>query len=346
MPPVSGHSALRQPLRGSGARECQPKAAKDIDPRKTDSVGDQDLFSDLTRIEQGLVERFPGLTGIAPLKRLDSGVSSLVVESSSGIVFRLGKNEAVAASYDREAQVLFRVRPYLDLPVPNPKWRAPPSRQALYGVFGYPKLAGVPLHRGHLETLDWHRIADDIAGFLRQLHNSPVEQFVDLDLPVFHSRPEALIQMQPHVLPHLETALSSDEYCKARRWWDAFLADERMQDYEPVLIHGDPFYANILLDEATSKVTAVIDFENATLGDPAQDLAVQHHLGQEFAEAVMAAYTQAGCGCDGLFEHRVRQLWIFREFAGLMSFLQTDNESEAAECVWKLRNGPLFRGAA
>ena len=306
-------------------------------------MGAKELLTDLTRIEQGLVERFHGLSNIAPLKRLETGVSSLVVESPHGIVFRLAKNKSVAASYEREIQVLLRVKAYLGLPVPNPQWCASPSKQAPYGVFGYPKLAGVPLHRGHLETLDWRRIADDIAGFFRQLHSIPLEQLVDLDLPVFPSKPEALIQMQRHVLPHLETALSPDEYYEVRRWWNEFLADERIQAYEPVLVHGDPFYANILVDEATSKVTAVLDFEHATLGDPAQDLAVQHHMGREFADAVMAAYTQAGDGSASSLKHRVQQLWIFREFAGLMCFLQTGNESEAAESVSKLRNGPLFQ---
>lgn len=308
-------------------------------------LDNQDHFNDLTRVAQGLGKLFPDLGRIAPLKRLDTGVSSLVVESARGIVFRLSKNESVAAGYDREAQVLLRAAPYLDLPVPSPKWCASPSKLAPYGVLGYPKLTGVPLHKGHLETLDWHRIADDLGRFLRQLHSTPVEQFVDLDLPLFHSRPEALNQMQQNVLPHLETALSLDEYYEVRRWWEEFVADERMQSYKPVLVHGDLFYANVLVDEDVSEVAAVLDFEDATLGDPAQDLAVQHHLGQEFAEAVLAAYTQDCGGMDGLLEHRVRQLWILREFSGLMCFLQTDNASEVDECVWKLRHGPLFRGA-
>lgn len=309
-------------------------------------LDNQEYFNDLTRVEQDLGKLFPDLGRIAPLKRLDAGVSSLVVESASGIVFRLSKNESVAAGYDREAQVLLRVAPYLDLPVPNPRWCASPSRQTPYGVLGYPKLTGVPLHKGHLETLDWHRIADDLGRFLRQLHSTPVEQFVDLDLPLFPSRPEALDQMRQNVLPHLETALSLDEYYEVRRWWEEFVTDERMQSYKPVLVHGDLFFANVLVDEDVSEVAAVLDFEDATLGDPAQDLAVQHHLGQEFAEAVLAAYTQECSGMDGLLEYRVRQLWILREFSGLECFLQTDNESEADECVWKLRHGPLFRGAA
>jgi len=221
---------------------------------------------------------------------LASGVTSVVVETSSGIVFRLGKNTAAAASYERESRLLPALRPHVDLPIPEPRWYAPPSPQAPFGVFGYPKLAGVPLNRRHLAHLDWHRLAEGIAAFLHQLHSSPVADFVDLGLPVFHSKLEALRVTQSKVLPYLKLILATDEYEVVVRWWDELLIDQCMQDYESVLVHGDLFYANVLLEEATSTVTGVVDFENSTLGDPAQDLAVQYHLGRDFAESVITAY--------------------------------------------------------
>ena len=120
------------------------------------------------------------------------------------------------------------------------------------------------------------------------------------------------------------------------------MIDERMQNYKSVLVHCDLFYANILLEETTSTVTGVVDFENATLGDPAQDFAVQYHLGQDFAEAVITAFQRAGGMFDDSFEYRLHQLRILREFSGLKFFIETNDVSEFAYSVWKLRNGPLF----
>ena len=139
---------------------------------------------------------------------------------------------------------------------------------------------------------------------------------VHQDLPVFHGTPEAIKEVQSKVLPYLGMVLSKEEYDSASRWLEDLLVDERLQEYEPVLVHGDPFHGNILVNEEASTVTGVVDFENSTLGDPAQDLAVQYHMGSTFAQAVFDAYQEIGDGFSESFEHRIRQLWILREFGG------------------------------
>ena len=39
--------------------------------------------------------------------------------------------------------------------------------------------------------------------------------------------------------------------------------------------YGDFWYENILVDEASEIIVGIIDFENATIGDPVQDFATQ-----------------------------------------------------------------------
>ena len=68
------------------------------------------------------------------------------------------------------------------------------------------------------------------------------------------------------------------------------------------------------LDETASKLVGVLDFEHATVGDPAHDFRQLHFLDTELLEAVLRAYSSLGGELDeGLayrFE-RYRQLGAF-----------------------------------
>ena len=48
--------------------------------------------------------------------------------------------------------------------------------------------------------------------------------------------------------------------------------DDRYFQFETVLIHGDFSSEHVLLDLAEKKVTGIIDFGDAAIGDPAYDL--------------------------------------------------------------------------
>jgi aminoglycoside phosphotransferase (APT) family kinase protein len=65
---------------------------------------------------------------------------------------------------------------------------------------------------------------------------------------------------------------------------------DRDHPYQPSLVHGDLWYENVLFDAEQDRLVGVIDFENASIGDPALDLATQRYLGEPFAGAVFDAY--------------------------------------------------------
>jgi len=52
----------------------------------------------------------------------------------------------------------------------------------------------------------------------------------------------------------------------------AFLTDHRPPDAPPGLIHGDYHLGNLLVDVSQPRITAVLDWEMATIGDPLVDL--------------------------------------------------------------------------
>ena len=89
------------------------------------------------------------------------------------------------------------------------------------------------------------------------------------------------------------------------RWWRAL---EPPRHPGTALIHGDLWYENLLVDADSGALVAILDFEDAHLGDPATDLAPQRQLGEPFAAAVLDAYVEAGGALGEAFEAR-EQLW-------------------------------------
>jgi aminoglycoside 2''-phosphotransferase len=92
----------------------------------------------------------------------------------------------------------------------------------------------------------------------------------------------------------------------ARAWaaghFEGFLDDVSNFKYEPVLKHGDFGPSNILFDREKQRVTGIIDFGSAGMGDPAYDFAgLLSGYGERFVEYCVDVYPEV----EG-FEERIR----------------------------------------
>jgi aminoglycoside phosphotransferase (APT) family kinase protein len=205
------------------------------------------------------------------------------VETSAGIVFRLGKNAAAAQGFAREVQLLPVLAGRLPCAVPAPQWYSPPSTPFPFGVLGYHKLPGVPLSPQFGAPSLYAQAARDIAHFLVSLHRFPVQDTKACGVPTDRGAAAWLTSIGNRVLPELQRRLPTAEYARLQQWWQVVSGDDTLDEYEPVLRHGDLWYENILVDGATGRVSGVLDFEHVAIGDPAQDFATQLHLGAGFA---------------------------------------------------------------
>jgi hypothetical protein len=78
------------------------------------------------------------------------------------------------------------------------------------------------------------------------------------------------------------------------RLFDSLLGDKHGFDYEPRLIHGDLGPYHILCDAAAGRLTGVIDFGTAGLGDPATDLGgLLQIYGESFVRRMLGVYPEA-----------------------------------------------------
>jgi aminoglycoside 2''-phosphotransferase len=299
---------------------------------------------DLLCLGADLQTVFPALGPVTPCRILGAGFRSLAVETAEGWVFRIRKHPQAEAGYAKEARLLPALGPHLPVAVPAPRWVAGPSARFPGGVLGYPLLPGTPLQPAHLTPASGPRLATEIAGFLRALHRFPVAEALGLPSP--DSEMAGWAAMQATVLPALRGLLAAAEYQTVARWWAAFLADPALRAYPPALVHGDLWYENILVDDAGQRIVGVVDFEDAAVGDPAQDFATLRHLGAPFADAVLAAYRAAGGTLDPGFAHRLQRRWELREFDGLQFALQIEDAAETADAIRKLRAGPILNPGA
>ena len=210
-----------------------------------------------------------------------------------------------------------------------------------YGAIGYKKLPGRPLSDAKA-IIDRRQIADQLGQFVHQLHSIPVDCLRDLDLPEFRSRPRALATLWNQVSPYLDAHFTSREIRSLEEWFGDRRRDDQMQDYQPCVIHGDLACWNVLVDDRTSVVSGVVDFEAACIGDPADDLLTQRKLDEAFYDEVLSIYRDKGGQIESSFGHRVRHLQILRLVFGLLFHAEAEDDEQVAKSVRKLRRTEIF----
>ena len=89
-------------------------------------------------------------------------------------------------------------------------------------------------------------------------------------------------------------------------------------------------------------LSGVVDFEEACIGDPAQDLLRQQTLGQAFFDEVVAAYCRCGGQLQPSFEHRLHHLRILRLFFSFVYHAEADDPEQVLKCIINLRRSALF----
>src|SRR3954454_12891331 len=100
---------------------------------------------DLSALGLALRDAFPSLPSITPVRVLGAGFRNVNVETTGGLVFRIGRNAAAIEGHQMEAQLLPALAPHMPVAIPRPSWHAGPSSRFLFGVLGYPMLPGIPL---------------------------------------------------------------------------------------------------------------------------------------------------------------------------------------------------------
>lgn len=249
-----------------------------------------------------------------------SGFGGEIYQTASGMIRRKATDTLLFDSYRRQCRFLPELAVRVPFAVPLPMWNDD-------GSMSYQRLAGQPLQPEMLPTIGATQLADELALFVTALHSISTASAIEWGVTPL-SKTTKLLAAADRVLPELPEAIRE----RARAWRRLF----HEPPHRNVLIHGDLWHENLLVDVRSGRLSGVIDFDETSIGDPAWDFATQLHCGEEFTKLVIDRCPQS-VG-DPTLLSRARALFALRTFEGLDWALRHKDEAEFKQGLHKLHS--------
>ena len=219
------------------------------------------------------------------------GHDEQAVSSTPGWIFRFPKNSVVAENLKKEHTVLSVVAPQVEFAVPCFEyvgtWRDQPYA-------GYWRIPGRPLSSLQMSGVKLAaELAGSIAAALSSLHAIPASLVaeacgVETTVEAWRQRCQELREtVRATISPLLDTRTLN----AVERGFNRFLDEELTTLDDVALVHCDLGCEHILIVEDGMAVTGLIDFEDATIGDPAIDfVGIYVTYGMEAVERIRTGY--------------------------------------------------------
>ena len=244
-------------------------------------------------MDEVLEKYTPRIIEIAPRLQIDSlvynndGLANDVLIANGELVFRFAKDENAVQALHKEALILERLAPYLELEIPRPFYL---NQDAM----AYRLVPGETFSLRRLQELDdagQQAVAGQLAGFLRAMHNLPLDESIPSTSAPGREGWQRIWQgVQERVFP----LLLAHQRVWATELFHEFLGDEAAFDHTPRLIHGDLGPHHILFDHHTRRINGIIDFGVGGAGDPATDLGLLLQVyGESFVRRLLPVYPEA-----------------------------------------------------
>lgn len=244
----------------------------------------------------------------------EKGWDNDIVIINESLVFRFPKSEDVILKVEAEGKLLHLLKkkhPILQLP----DYEYLYQNQMLKCV-RYDYLEGRMLGDISMDSFKNNQENARLLGdFLTKLHSIDPAEADTMNLKTLHTLEywEALhSSVREEILPYLKDR----EKDLINRIFRDFLEEFPGYSIKKSIIHGDLTASNIIYSEKKGRISAVIDFTDAQLGDPAFDFAgIYWAYGENFTKEVLSWY-QTDESADALFK-RVQSFYglqpIFHE---------------------------------
>ncbi len=225
------------------------------------------------------------------------GWDSDVFEVNGKLIFRFPKWPVIESGMQKEIALLPELAKVLSVQIPNFEFIGKHNRMVFVG---YQKIPGLPL-----ASCDFQRgnLADQLAKTITEIHRFPVHKATKLKVPYANWRSE-YVEFYESVREKIFPLMKNPLPRKAASVWEGFLDNDDNFQFEPVFIHRDlSGDQHILCDPNGAEITGIIDWEDASVGDPAIDFTgVYWDCGEDFTRHVLAKY---GGEVDETFWERV-----------------------------------------
>ncbi len=229
---------------------------------------------------------------IRSVEPITGGWDFLVLEVNEDLLFRFPRNHLVKARLDVEVAPLSELAARLPVRVPEYRYDFAIEKCSPGRFVGYDKIPGLPLLPEMVKDRP-QDIARQLGIFLSALHRFPVSRAKKAgvtggDTQAWRGEYVAFYEwIQGNALhlmePHFREA--------SVRLWNGFLEEDFNFTFTPVLVHQDLMPHHILYEKTDGRITGVIDWTDAVIGDPAIDFAgLIGAFGDEFTDQIIECY--------------------------------------------------------
>ena len=222
---------------------------------------------DVKLVERLIASQFPQWNNLPIWPVALSGWDNRTFHLGKEMIIRLPSGAEYALQVEKEQYWLPKLHPLLPLPIPMPLAMGKPEDGYPFKWSIYNFLEGEPAVSAHIDNLC--EFAVTLAKFLTALQQINSEGG---PLPGPHSfyRGGSLATYDAETRKAISHLKGKIDTAAATALWERALATSSQNP--PVWVHGDISPGNLLVKNG--KLTAVIDFGQLTIGDPACDLTI------------------------------------------------------------------------
>lgn len=229
-------------------------------------------------VEPAAVQLLESTTDFDMAKVQDVKEQQWIVKAPRSVLSGAAMEGEVALLDNLAAQ---RESGHLPFDVPRPRGFAslPEGGRAMV----YPHIIGAPLNAAKVEA-----IAPAVATAIGAIHSLPTAVLESTGLPTYSAS-----EFRQRRLADLDEAAQTGKVPpRLLGRWESACEDVRLWNFAPTIVHGDLAPDHIFIHR--EKVSGIIEWASAQVGDPAEDLAPLLSQAPERAmDALLNAYAQA-----------------------------------------------------
>ena len=213
---------------------------------------------------------------VMPLQRIvSSGTDNALFRLGDDYVVRLPRIDWAVQSIDKECAWVPKLAKVLKTPISEPRFKGQPNSS-----YPWPWMItkwNEGANPGFEQTNEYNLLAVDLANFINQLH------MVKLEGGPKSRRGVPLIQLDTDTRQAISELDGEIDISQITDLW-LQLSTTPPWYKEPIWVHGDILPGNVLIQN--NRLSAVIDFSDVGIGDPACDLVIAWSLLNEHSRNV------------------------------------------------------------
>jgi aminoglycoside 2''-phosphotransferase len=265
------------------------------------------------------------------VSQIVGGWSYWTFDVDGRLIVRLARSESVAKCLEREIALLPHISSHVPFSVPQ--FRHVGSFHGRPFVV-YNRILGKPVSLADLST----NTAGHLASALTALHAVPPLPFVQMQPAAasVDSWRERYLSLRREAVDVLPTLVEPTLLSQLDNRWATFLERDLGSLSSLAVIHYDLGPEHILVRSSDRSIGGIIDFEEATLGDPAADfVGLWCNFGMRPTRRLVQLYDRRG---DARFEARIRFYACLGSYHAIAHGLACGDNTIVADGVTGLRN--------